>query len=298
MRKFFRTLIERYPGCWFVYKIEWTHEAGLHLHLLGELLTAPLQKMYREEARLEELWADACRKEKIKSHSVVTTTAVEAHRSYLTTSDKLNDDIELMKRLNGRNIFGKVNPDNIRYHDVDEGILDEEEGYDLALALIEKNKDKANTVYYAKQALHKHGAIRGLDKEVLNSLYDDIKDDEDDVYISTRSYEDDDSDLAAANRAKARVAVKTRMAAKKAVLEAIVAKDNAEKAQKWNRSRPIARGFSSDVPDDDLDDEDDKFCPQAELVRANREKGEVAAQMYAKAAEKRSKKTAPRKRKQ
>jgi hypothetical protein len=132
--------------------------------------------MYREEARLEKLWWDACKKEQLKSHSVEVRTAVEAHRGYMTNKEKINQDIECMKRLNGRRMFGKVNPNNIRYHEVVKDVLSAKQFYDLMVALIEKAKESKKSIsYYIKQARHEFGAIRGLDEKHLKRIYNAIK---------------------------------------------------------------------------------------------------------------------------
>ena len=127
LAKFFRTLRSEssYPDCWFVYKLEWTHKSGFHLHMLGALFPGTISEsnLLRKEKMIKRLWDKAC--DQIGSDICTTkmTHAVEAHRGYLAKRDKLDDDIECMKRLHGYRMFGKVNPDNIQYYEVIQDFL-------------------------------------------------------------------------------------------------------------------------------------------------------------------------------
>ena len=177
LAKFFRTLRAEYPDCWFVYKIEWTHKAGFHLHMLGALFPGSISeaKILHHEKMVKRLWDNACDQEGSDICTAKMSRAVEAHRGYMTRPDKLNDDIECMKRLNGAKMFGKINPVNIQYHEIINDILSEEQFADLIAALIEHDKDRVDTSYYVKQARHEFGAIRGLDRKVLKCACNAVK---------------------------------------------------------------------------------------------------------------------------
>jgi len=146
--KFFRKLLDEYPQCWFVYKIEWTHKAGFHLHLIGALSYPGLHAdswAWKESKTVKILWDEACDQAGSKFWTMEMTFAGEAQRGYLAKSSKREDDIRCMKKLNGRSIFGKVNGDNIKYYLPEKSVIDEEDAYDLILALIKHDKDRVDT---------------------------------------------------------------------------------------------------------------------------------------------------------
>lgn len=269
MSIFFKELVKRYSMCWFIYKVEYSRKSGLHFHLLGELLTGAPHIIEREERCLEELWAGACLKANLKSHSVAVRTAVDAHRGYLTKPKKLKGDIACMKRLNGRRMHGKVNPEIIRYHEVTKDILSEEEFANLVLALIGHDKDTAHTPYYAKQALHQFGAIRRLDRKALMSIYNDVKNADDSDFLSDLIRYDDDED----DERPYKDAAERRVHAKWGTIY------NTALKGPQRRRHPVPAALISDLPDEE---DDHAFFDQVAEARLN-EIAAKAARNYANA---------------
>ena len=177
MSRFFRLLTAEYPDCWFVYKVEWTHKAGFHLHLLGGLHYGPTPApvLWRHERVIKQMWDKACKQEGRRANTVEMSLAVEEHRGYLTQPSKCGDDILCMQRLHGCRMFGRVNKKNIRYHDVIMDTLSEEKFFELAIALIEHDKGKVFIKYYVTQVCHDYGVIRRLDRKALLHIYETVK---------------------------------------------------------------------------------------------------------------------------
>jgi hypothetical protein len=177
IRKFCRALGNRYLDGWAAYRVEWSNKSGLHFHLLGALSDEPvtLDMMDRYEKQLERLWNKVCSKEKIKCHTVKVTPAVEEHRTYMTQPGKFKEDLECMKRLNGKNMFGVINKKNIRYYEDITDVLSAEEFFKLIAALCKEDEGKVHTDFYTTQASHKRGAIRRLDEKALTRIFNEIK---------------------------------------------------------------------------------------------------------------------------
>ena len=167
--RFFRKLREEYLRLWFVYKIEFSHESKLHLHMVGALSPTPGNISYHigDEKIVKSIWDECFCQNKSRLQTVRISRFVDKHLSYMTTRKKFRDDINCMKRLRGLRMYGVIGRDRIIDEDIVQKCISGRQFDEIMQFITEKHEGTHNTDYFALQAKHKRGAIRGLNRKVL-----------------------------------------------------------------------------------------------------------------------------------
>ena len=173
LAKFFSKLREEFVCPWGIYKIECTHAAGFHLHFVGQLwhdtITAACLHTKRQ-GFIKALWDASFGQEKSRKRTVQLGYYVEEHRGYLTTKKKFTDDILCMKRLRGRKMWGVIGKEWIDYEESAIGRMSRRELLKIIDDLTEAHEETHDTEYFERQAKHKNGGIRGLDRPAMAAL--------------------------------------------------------------------------------------------------------------------------------
>lgn len=103
-----------YPAGWFSYFIEWSIKAHFHLHLLGRCG----KSKPKARSTFKAWWADIVDSDKGRLVQVDKLRSwKDAHNciKYMAANDKISNQVNVTKFLDGRKTFGFFNEKNIRF---------------------------------------------------------------------------------------------------------------------------------------------------------------------------------------
>jgi len=113
---FKRYIRDKYLAGWFFWKIEWSENAFLHIHIVGN--TGSDESLKTTRAYIKEKW-DHCCQHNVAHESANFVSALtkkyrtDGARSYFFKKIKVKDDKKCMEILDGFNLFGKIRGANI-----------------------------------------------------------------------------------------------------------------------------------------------------------------------------------------
>ncbi|RWU03281.1 hypothetical protein DWB63_11805 [Pseudodesulfovibrio sp. S3] len=114
-----RKIRKEYPKGYFFYLIDYSGDAGFHIHLFGRAGKAPRKlKKLRIKKAFPQWWTSrlqSTEKHLIKVGRLRTMQASHKACSYLLKGDKFNDHLRVTSHLGNKHSFGCFNKHNVKY---------------------------------------------------------------------------------------------------------------------------------------------------------------------------------------
>ena len=171
--KFKRYLRDDYPDGWFIWKIEWDNEAGLHVHILGDT-----GRTRTDITRLvvKQTWNLYCKHEnpEFKSVDIQRVYDIEGAKGYFLKKSKRDNELTCILKLDGRDMYGTINAKKIEYYKVKPISLSTFEHrmfYKYYTNKMRKMKEKKDFSYYDRTFLKDFGPSGFIPNELLERAY-------------------------------------------------------------------------------------------------------------------------------